>query len=72
MSGNTIQFYSLTQPQQRIWYTELLYPHRNTSTIIGTVKIKGHVQVDALKQAINEVIARNDSFRIRIVSDNGV
>lgn len=36
MTQQDVQLFSLSQPQQRIWYTELLYPNRNTSTIIAT------------------------------------
>ncbi|MFB0847085.1 amino acid adenylation domain-containing protein, partial [Paenibacillus oleatilyticus] len=67
-----VKRYPLTQPQQRIWYTELLYPNRNASTIILNAKINGAVNIDILKQAIGVVVQRNDSFRIRIACDNGV
>ncbi|UUZ91995.1 condensation domain-containing protein [Paenibacillus sp. P25] len=72
MENNNIQRYPVTQPQQRIWYTELLYPNRNTSTIIAIVKIKGRIDVNVLKQAINKVIEQNDSLRIRVTTENGV
>ncbi|MGW8444293.1 non-ribosomal peptide synthase/polyketide synthase [Paenibacillus sp. S33] len=72
MTQNNIQLFALSQPQQRIWYTELVYPSRNTSTIIATVKIMGTVRIDALQQAINRVIAQNDSFRIKITVRDGV
>ncbi|SCW56608.1 non-ribosomal peptide synthase domain TIGR01720/amino acid adenylation domain-containing protein, partial [Paenibacillus tianmuensis] len=67
-----VKLYPLTQPQQRIWYTELLYPNRNASTIILNIKMNGAVNTDILKQAIGIVVQRSDSFRIRIASDNGV
>ncbi|MFC7560669.1 amino acid adenylation domain-containing protein [Paenibacillus farraposensis] len=72
MTQHDIQLFSLSQPQQRIWYTELLYPNRNTSTIIATVKIRGTVRIDALQQAMNQVIANNDSFRIKITAQDGI
>ncbi|KAF6609506.1 fusaricidin synthetase, partial [Paenibacillus sp. EKM208P] len=68
MTQHNVQLFALSQPQQRIWYTELVYPNRNTSTIITTVKIKGTVRIDALQQAMNRVIAQNDSFRIKITA----
>uniref|UniRef100_UPI000AD87F3E non-ribosomal peptide synthetase n=1 Tax=Paenibacillus polymyxa TaxID=1406 RepID=UPI000AD87F3E len=72
MTQHDVQLFALSQPQQRIWYTELVYPNRNTSTIITTVKIKGTVRIDALQQAMNRVIARNDSFRIKITVRDGI
>ncbi|WP_018882875.1 non-ribosomal peptide synthetase, partial [Paenibacillus massiliensis] len=72
MTQNNVQLFPLSQPQQRIWYTELLYPQRNTSTIIATVKIQGAIRIDALQQAMNRVVANNDSFRIRITEQDGV
>ncbi|OMF39086.1 non-ribosomal peptide synthetase, partial [Paenibacillus peoriae] len=72
MTQQDVQLFSLSQPQQRIWYTELLYPNRNTSTIIATVKIRGTVRIDALQQAMNWVIAQNDSFRIKITAQDGI
>nr|WP_237171604.1 condensation domain-containing protein [Paenibacillus sp. IHB B 3084] len=72
MTQHDIQLFALSQPQQRIWYTELLYPNCNTSTLITTVKIKGTVRIDALQQAMNQVIAQNDSFRIKITAEDGI
>ncbi|WP_046229166.1 condensation domain-containing protein, partial [Paenibacillus algorifonticola] len=72
MKNNNVPLFPLTQPQQRIWYTELLYPNRTTSTIIAIVKITGRIDVNALKQAINKVIEQSDSFRIRLKTENGV
>lgn len=72
MTQHNVQLFALSQPQQRIWYTELVYPNRNTSTIITTVKIKGTVRIDALQQAMNRVIAQNDSFRIKITARDGI
>ncbi|MGV2417436.1 MAG UNVERIFIED_CONTAM: amino acid adenylation domain-containing protein, partial [Paenibacillus polymyxa] len=72
MTQHNVQLFTLSQPQQRIWYTELVYPNRNTSTIITTVKIKGTVRIDALQEAMNRVVAQNDSFRIKITVRDGI
>ncbi|WP_338552864.1 amino acid adenylation domain-containing protein [Paenibacillus sp. KS-LC4] len=72
MKNNNVPLFPLTQPQERIWYTELLYPNRTTSTIVAIVKITGRIHVTALKQAINKVIEQSDSFRIRLKTENGV
>ncbi|MDP1513189.1 amino acid adenylation domain-containing protein, partial [Paenibacillus ottowii] len=72
MTQHDVQLFALSQPQQRIWYTELLNPNRNTSTLIATVKIRGTVRIDALQQAMNRVIAQNDAFRIKITAQDGI
>ncbi len=72
MKNNHVALYPLTQPQQRVWYTELLYPNRTIMTISAIVKITGRIDVSVLKQAINKVIEQNDSFRIQLTTESGV
>nr|WP_272949934.1 amino acid adenylation domain-containing protein [Brevibacillus laterosporus] len=71
MNKDSIQLFSLTQPQQRIWYSELLYPNTGVSTISLTIKMKGNIRLNALQQALNMVIRQYDAFRIRITAKNG-
>ncbi len=67
-----VQLFPLTNAQQRIWYTELLYPNTSVSLLLGTVKFKGNMNLDALMRSINMVIEQYDAFRIRIASENGI
>uniref|UniRef100_UPI00046FE480 non-ribosomal peptide synthetase n=1 Tax=Paenibacillus massiliensis TaxID=225917 RepID=UPI00046FE480 len=67
-----VQLFPLTNAQQRIWYTELLYPNTSVSLLLGTVKFKGNMNLDALMRSINMVIEQYDAFRIRITSENGI
>ncbi|PUA39936.1 hypothetical protein C8Z91_05365 [Paenibacillus elgii] len=69
---NDIQLFPLTNAQQRIWYTELLYPNTSVSLLSGTVKMKGKMDIDAFKRSINMVIEQYDAFRIRITSEDGI
>lgn len=69
---NPAEFYSLTHPQKGIWYTEKLYPGTSIGNIAGTVKIKGEIDYSLLEKAVNLVIEKNDSLRLRIIEeDNG-
>ncbi|MCC3380887.1 non-ribosomal peptide synthetase, partial [Paenibacillus farraposensis] len=72
MNNNVQRFFPLTNAQQRIWYTELLYPNTSVSLLLGTVKFKGKMNIDALKRSINMVIKQYDAFRIRITAENGI
>ena len=71
MNKDLIQLFSLTQPQQRIWYSELLYPNTGVSAISLTVKMKGNISLGALQQALNMIIFRHDAFRIKLTAQNG-
>ena len=61
-------YYPLSNPQQRICYTEMLQPGTSFANIACTVRLtKGTVNIDVLKKAINLAIRRNDALRIRLV-----
>ncbi|MCZ8520301.1 MULTISPECIES: non-ribosomal peptide synthase/polyketide synthase [Paenibacillus] len=66
-----MQYYPLTNAQQRIWYTELLYPETSVSQLSGTVKMKGRLDITAFMKSINMVIEQYDAFRLRITSVDG-
>ena len=65
------QLYDLTNPQKSIWLTEQFYNGTSINNICGNVFIKEKVNFDKLKQAINIFVQKNDSMRIKIVSQNG-
>lgn len=52
------EYFSLTHPQQRIWYMEKINPHQPLHNIGGTVKIQGEVDFDCLEKAINYFIKK--------------
>ncbi|MFD3273857.1 non-ribosomal peptide synthase/polyketide synthase [Paenibacillus dendritiformis] len=62
--------FPLTHAQQRIWYTELLYPNTTTCTLSGTITIRGNINRELLQQAIQLVIQQNEAFRIKIRQKN--
>lgn len=69
---NNIQLYPLTNAQQRIWYSELLYPNTSVSQLSGTVKMKGKLDITVFMKAVNMIIEQYDALRIRITSNNGI
>ncbi|KEQ22023.1 hypothetical protein ET33_27990, partial [Paenibacillus tyrfis] len=72
MTMRNVHLFPLTQAQQRIWYTELLYPNTSASLLLATTKMKGKINMDAFKRSIHMLIRDNDSFRTRITAENGI
>ena len=63
--------YALTQPQQRVWLSEKLYPGTGMWNNAGTLKIKGELNYALLARAMNIFLQENESIRLRIgVDDN--
>nr|WP_277344895.1 non-ribosomal peptide synthetase [Paenibacillus thiaminolyticus] len=62
--------FPLTHAQQRIWYTELLYPNTTTCMLSATITIRGTINRELLEQAIQLVIQQNEAFRIKITQKN--
>ncbi|MHC2831689.1 amino acid adenylation domain-containing protein [Bacillus sp. F9_6S_D1_P_5] len=58
--------YSLTHPQKRIWYTEILNSNTNACNLDMVIRIYSEVDYFLLNKAINKVISENDSLRIRL------
>ena len=64
------EVYNLTNPQKSIWYMEEVYKGTSINNICTSGKIFGKINIDFLKQAINNVVKQNDSFRIHIIKQN--
>jgi len=69
MSVVDIQLYPLTDAQQRIWNTEMLYPNTALCYLSGIIKIKGPINIGLLEKSINMVIQQNDALRIKLTQD---
>lgn len=59
----------LTNPQKSIWLTEQFYNGSCVNNICGTVRINEPIEIDLLRQAIQQLIEENDSFRLRFCID---
>lgn len=66
------KFFELTNPQKSIWYTEQYYNGTTVNNICTSGTVYGKIDENLLKQAINNVVKQNDSFRIRVVLDNNI
>ena len=66
------KFFELTNPQKSIWYTEQYYNGTTVNNICTSGTVYGKIDENLLKEAINNVVKQNDSFRIHVVLDNNI
>lgn len=61
----------LSFAQQRLWFLDQLSPDSPFYNIPAAVRIKGQLNVQALEQAVNEIIRRHEVLRTIFVNNNG-
>ena len=66
------KFFNLTNPQKSIWNMEKFFEGTAINNICTPAIIYEKIDENLLKQAINNVVKNNDSFRIQIELKNGV
>ena len=66
------ELFELTNPQKSIWYTEQFYSGTTVNNICTSGTVYGKINENLLKQAINNVVKQNDSFRIHVVLENNI
>lgn len=62
--------FSLTLPQQDIYFEQVLYPNNPIYNIGARIEIKGTVNLEVLKTAYRSLIDQHDAYRIIIDSSN--
>ncbi|MCP4217376.1 MAG: hypothetical protein GY765_22225, partial [bacterium] len=62
---NASDCYQLTNPQQRIWLTELLNDSLDMSNIGYLIEMKGRFDLQRLAQSIKHVVKANDGLQLR-------
>lgn len=65
------RFYNLSNPQKSLLLTEQYYQGTNINNICGTAIIENVLDFEKLEKAINELIEKNDSFRIKLEKKDG-
>lgn len=60
-----VKYYELTNPQQRIWLTEVLNNRKDMSNIGYMIEFSGEYDLHTLARAIKEVVKINDGLRLR-------
>ncbi|MDR0268848.1 amino acid adenylation domain-containing protein [Paenibacillus sp.] len=59
--------YHLTEPQKRIWYTQMIYPDSSMYNIGGAAFIEGAADLEVLEKAICIFVNSHDAFKIRLL-----
>ena len=63
-------FYELTNPQKSIWNTELFFENTTINNICAGITILEKTDEKILEKAINNIVEKNDAFRIQISIKN--
>src|SRR4051812_40875920 len=61
----------LSFAQQRLWFLDQLEPNSPLYNVPVVVRMSGRLNVDALRQALDAVVARYEILRTRFVSVDG-
>src|ERR1041385_6570160 len=61
----------LSYAQQRLWFLEQLEPGGNTYNVPVGVRLSGVLEVEALRQTLQEVVRRHEVLRTRFVEVGG-
>ena len=63
----THELFDLTYPQKNIWITEEFFKGTSVNNICASATIFENMNEQLLKQAINNVVKQNDSFRLHFI-----
>ena len=69
---NNKDVFELTNPQRNIWNMEEYFKDTTINNICTSVLLDEMINVKLLKQAINNIVKKNDSFRISLYRENGI
>ena len=62
----------LSLPQQRLWVLDRILPMGSVYNIAHALRLSGHLNREALRQAFNELVRRHEVLRTRIGMQDGV
>ncbi|MFC7644142.1 condensation domain-containing protein [Streptosporangium lutulentum] len=58
----------LSHAQERLWFMEQYRPGTVTYTVPVAVRLRGDVDADALRRALDEIVARHEALRMRFLT----
>lgn len=64
--------FPLSFAQQRLWFIDQLLPNSPLYNIPIALKLEGRLNLEALKNAFNDLIDRHEVFRTTIISDREI
>ena len=65
------ELYDLTAPQKSIWLTEQYYKNTNINNVCGVFLSPLQLDFSILEKVLKSVVKNNESFRTRIIIQNG-
>ena len=68
---NKLQRFQLSFAQRRLWFMNQLHPEHTGYHIPAALKLEGKLQLEKLQQALNQVVARQESLRCHFMSEAG-
>jgi len=66
------QLLQLSWAQQRLWFLDQLEPGNAAYNISWTVRLKGELQVDALRGAFDDLVMRHEALRTVFPASDGI
>ncbi|HLP44431.1 MAG TPA: condensation domain-containing protein, partial [Candidatus Kapabacteria bacterium] len=69
---NPIKYFELSNPQKRIWFTEVLHNHLDMSNIGYLIELKGKYNLAQLAQAIKYAVKVNSALQLRFKDSDEV
>ncbi|WP_429848142.1 amino acid adenylation domain-containing protein [Brevibacillus panacihumi] len=61
----------LSFSQQRLWVVDQLEPHHPAYSIVTSVRMRGPVDVEALKRSFDQLVVRHEMLRTRFLTVDG-
>ncbi|MGJ6960823.1 amino acid adenylation domain-containing protein [Streptosporangium sp. G11] len=58
----------LSHAQERLWFLEQYRPGTTVYTVPVAVRLRGHLDADALRRALDEIVARHEALRTRFLT----
>ncbi|MFD0889670.1 condensation domain-containing protein, partial [Streptosporangium algeriense] len=58
----------LSHAQERLWFLEQYRPGTTTYTVPVAVRLRGDLDEDALRRALDEIVTRHEALRMRFLT----
>jgi non-ribosomal peptide synthetase component F len=70
LPGQAAQNDELAPSQRRLWLLSQLHPGSAAYNVAAALRLSGRLSVEALRQALDDVVARHEALRVGIAADD--